>query len=162
MEHSIKYFAYGHNANISQFKKRIPKAKLLGTATLWGWRFELKHFSNIDKDANSSVQGVLYSMPASSLKILDKDEAYRVHYDRTKVKVDISGQRELAITYVMTPEYHNNHLQTPKELPTVKYIKWIAQGYRKNHIGLAQLISALEDRIEEEKFNLDHAAKRKY
>ena len=79
MEDSIKYFAYGHNSNIAQFKKRIPEAQLLGTATLWGWRFELKHFSNIVKDVSGSVQGVLWSTPRNSLKVLDNDEAYHIH-----------------------------------------------------------------------------------
>jgi gamma-glutamylcyclotransferase (GGCT)/AIG2-like uncharacterized protein YtfP len=148
---NIRYMAYGHNCNIEQFKKRIPQAKILGTATLWGWRFELKHFSNIVRDASSSVQGVLYSMPANCLDDLDKDEAYHIHYDRTKVKVDISGEQESAITYVMIEKYRDGHLPIKKELPTAKYVKWIAQGYRENHIGLAQLIKALEERISDVK-----------
>ena len=151
MEDSIKYFAYGHNSNIAQFKKRIPEAQLLGTATLWGWRFELKHFSNIVKDVSGSVQGVLWSTPRNSLKVLDNDEAYHIHYDRTKVTVDCSGERILALTYIMTEKYRTEHLSKKKELPTAKYVNWIAKGYRENHIGLAQLISAIEERIAEEK-----------
>lgn len=163
MSNIIKYFSYGHNTNLAQFKKRIPNAKLLGTAMLWGYRFELKHFANIDKDANSSVQGVLYSMPKFDFHLLDKDEDYHIHYNRTMVTVDISGDRVHALTYIMTPKYHNSQLSIHKELPTVKYVKWIAQGYRENHIGLSQLISALEDRIKEEKFNYDytHSSTRK-
>lgn len=151
MEDSIKYFAYGHNSNIGQFKKRIPQAKLIGTATLWGWHFELKHFANIAKDASGSVQGVLWSIPRSSLSMLDKDEDYHVHYNRTKVTVDCSGERIHALTYIMTEKYRDSHLSRKKDLPTAKYVKWIAKGYRENHIGLAQLISAVEDRIAEEK-----------
>jgi len=147
MKDYIKYFAYGHNTNISEFKKRVPGARLLGTGTLFGWRLELKHFANIVRDADSSVQGVLYSMLRTQLKNLDKDEDYHDHYDRTRVTVDVSGERVSAITYVMTNDYEHAQLPNSKKLPTAKYINWIAQGYRENLIGLAQLITALEDRI---------------
>ena len=147
MNTTINYFAYGHNANIAQFKKRIHNAQLLGTATLWGWKLEIQHFANIIRDAASSVRGVLYSMPKSELTVLDRDEAYHVHYNRTRIKVDISGEQKHALAYVMTKKYHDEHIPQPRDMPTVKYIRWVAQGYRENHIGLAQLISALEEKI---------------
>ena len=151
MDKSVKYVAYGHNCNIEQFKNRIPGAKLIGTAILPGWKFELKHFANITKDANNEVQCVLWSIPHSSLKMLDKDEDYHIHYDRTEVEVEYDGKFISALTYVMTKKYRSEELPTKKELPTAKYVKWIAKGYRENHISIAQLISALETRIAEEK-----------
>jgi len=150
---SINIFCYGHNSNIEQFKKRIPGARLLGTATLRGWRLELEHFANITRDKNSNVQGVVFTIPHSELQTLDKDEAYHIHYTRAQVKVELNDTILSAIAYVMTKKYHNDPLPKSKELPTAKYIHWIAKGYRENNINLKQLISALEKRIAEEKLN---------
>lgn len=148
----INYFAFGHNTNFSEFKRRIPTAKLLGTGTLFGWKLEFKHFANIICNSISSVQGVVYSIPSNQLKVLDKDEDYLKHYDRTRVVINLHGKNIHAFTYVMINSYEHSKLPTYKLLPSPKYIHWVAQGYREHHIGLSQLITALETRIAEERY----------
>lgn len=149
MADELIYFAYGHNSNTKEFKKRIPDAIKMGTASLNGWKLELKHFANIFRDSNSVVDGVIYKILPKDFKALDRDEAYKVHYNRIKVTVNFDGEQLQAITYIMTTRYEDKRLPNKKELPTKKYIRWIANGYKDNGISIKQLIDALACRIKE-------------
>jgi cation transport regulator ChaC len=138
----IYYFAYGHNTNTAEFQRRIPKATMMGTAVLPGYRFILHHFSNIVPSEGAHCTGVLWRIPNNSLKILDRDEAYHVNYDRLWVDVLTHHGKRHAVAYVMTPTYLN------MQMPSAKYVRWVEQGYVEHGISLKQLIRGIEYRLE--------------
>lgn len=141
MERRIRYFSYGHNTNLAEMRARIPGARLLGNATLPGYRLVLERYANIVPDSHEVVQGVLYSMPRSSLDHLDADESYGIHYGHRLVRVLHRGDWVTALAYVMLPSYRDG------SLPMERYIRWIAQGYLNNQIPLDQLTLALRRRL---------------
>jgi len=145
MAENILYFSYGHNTNIGEMLKRIPEAKLLGRASVYGYKFSLEHFSNIQPDKNSSIEGVLYSIPKNVVQKLDFLEDHRTHYKHITLSVNYGGKIVKAYAYQMFTNYHD------KKLPTRKYINFIAQGYRQNKIPMSQLINAVKERLDREK-----------
>lgn len=139
----IKYFAYGHNTNLTELQQRVPDAMLVGAAVLHNWRFDLERLGNIVPQQGSTVHGVLWNIPRDQLDQLDWDEAYGRHYGHRMVTVQFRKQPVAALTYVMLPGYRD------PEPPSRQYIEWIADGYRDNRIPLAQLITALENRLQD-------------
>lgn len=143
-DHSpITYFSYGHNTNLSELYGRIPDARLVGAAELPGYRFVLEHFANIVPDPESTVQGVLWGIPADEIHKLDYNEAYSRHYQHAIVEVRHGDKTVKALTYVMLPEY------VDPRMPSPRYIRWITQGYLDNRIPLKQLIDAVTARTSE-------------
>ena len=64
----IYYFSYGHNTNSSEFYNRVASAILVGNATLFDYKFTLEHFANIIPHKGSSMKGVLWRIPVSTIK----------------------------------------------------------------------------------------------
>jgi len=94
-------------------------------AILEGWRLEFNKvssrnpeegYANIVKDENSVVEGVLYEINDSDLKILDMYEGYPNHYERIKVVVRMdNGERVEAVTYTAKPDKVKDGLKPSKE-----------------------------------------------
>ena len=145
MANNVLYFSYGHNTNVGEMYRRIPQAKLIGRASVHGYKFSLEHFSDIKPDRNSTIQGVLYSIPKDAVPKLDALEDHRTHYHHIIIPVNYGGKIYKAYAYQMFKSYHD------KDLPTKKYINFIATGYKQNKIPLSQLINALNERITREK-----------
>jgi gamma-glutamylcyclotransferase len=138
----IYYFAYGHNTNLEEFKKRVPDAERIGTAVLKHFTLTFHHFSNIEYRDNARVIGVLWHIERKSLKDLDHDEGFHKDYTRLPIQVfcDATDQQYDATCYIMDPAYTGNGL------PTKEYLNMLLKGYRENHIPLIQLKRALEER----------------
>jgi gamma-glutamylcyclotransferase (GGCT)/AIG2-like uncharacterized protein YtfP len=145
MADEVLYFSYGHNTNVGEMHKRVPEARLLGRASVHGYKMSLEHFSDIRPDKNSTIQGVLYAIPKDAVPKLDALEDHRSHYKHLIVPVNYGGKIYKAYAYQMFSNYHDKHL------PTKKYINFIAQGYRENKIPLKQLTNALQDRLSRHK-----------
>jgi hypothetical protein len=135
----IYYFSYGHNTNISEFYQRITTAVLVGKATLFDYKFILAHFANIIPHKGSNMKGVLWKIPIDTIKTLDYYEKYLSIYQHHIVNVVYKKTIVQALTYVMTPYYKDNRY------PTMKYIKWLYQGYKENNLPLHQLNNALKE-----------------
>lgn len=120
----------------------MPQAQLVGTAVLQGYKFIMHHYSNVVATAGAHCTGVLWRVPNNSIKILDRDEAYHVNYDRCWVDVTVGHRRYHALMYVMMPTYHN------MRIPSAKYVEWVRQGYIEHGISLDQLIQGIEYRLE--------------
>ena len=79
------YFAYGSNMHSAQMKERCPAATFVCRAKLPAHRlgFTLKSVSrdcgvaDVLPDQTKDVWGVVYELPDSELKNLDKKEGYR-------------------------------------------------------------------------------------
>ena len=135
----IYYFSYGHNTNISEFYNRVATAILVGNATLFDYKFTLEHFANIIPQKGSSMKGVLWKIPVSTIQTLDYHENYLSKYQHHIVNVVYKKTIIQALTYVMTPYYKD------MRFPTMKYIEWLYQGYKENHLPLRQLKNALKE-----------------
>jgi hypothetical protein len=122
MVDSVLYFAYGHNANVSEFLKRIPQARLIGRATAHGFKLYMEHFTDIRPDKKSSIAGVLWAVPTDKIPLLDFDEDHRDHYHHIRLNVNFNGKTYRAFAYQMYQSYHN------VKVPTRKYIDFIANA----------------------------------
>jgi gamma-glutamylcyclotransferase (GGCT)/AIG2-like uncharacterized protein YtfP len=79
------YFAYGSNMDSAQMKERCPSAKFVCRAKLPSHRLAFTRMSvsrgcgvaDILGDEAKDVWGVVYELPQSELKNLDKDESFQ-------------------------------------------------------------------------------------
>ena len=129
MSSLVYYFAYGHNTEKETMLKRVPEAKLVGTALLPKHRFVLREYADVVKDKKSNVLGVLWEMPKTSLSKLDRIE---VLYSRKAVLVSFKGERVNAWVYFI-----NRNRRT--RATSSAYLKSLKRGYKENHIPQAQL-----------------------
>ncbi|MBQ4861187.1 gamma-glutamylcyclotransferase [Pseudoalteromonas sp. MMG013] len=101
-------FAFGSNMSSKRLLARLPQAKKVGVAQLYG--FEL-NFSMLSTDGSAKcnihrthsehnvVFGVLYALNAQEQLLLDNIEGTR--YDRTEILVElISGEKVSAYCYI--------------------------------------------------------------
>jgi len=102
---SIYYFAYGSNMLSKRMRKRIPDAEVVGTASLFGWKFVWDKISkdnsakaNLLAEDGNRVWGVVYRLPDQQVQNLDNVEG---GYQRINVIVEpVNGNKMPAVTYI--------------------------------------------------------------
>jgi len=129
----MRYFAYGSNMDPDRMRERGVNFLKREHAILEGWRLEFhkvssrnpdEGYANIVKDENSVVEGILYEINDSDLKILDRYEGYPNHYERIKVAVRMdNGEKVEAVTYIAKPDKVKNGLK-----PSRKYLNHLLKG----------------------------------
>lgn len=99
----VLYFAYGSNMNGARMRSRVPTARHVGTATLFGWRLAERLYTDIERRRSGRVRGVVYAIDTRDLLVLDRFEGYPNTYtgDDVRVKMD-DGRWVQAWTYFMT------------------------------------------------------------
>jgi gamma-glutamylcyclotransferase len=135
------YFAYGMNTNRDEMSYRCPTAVPMGKAILPGYRFEFKSFATIVPDADSSVEGVLWTITESDEQALDILEGYPEFYDKKHVKVS-QGIDYIAMTYIMNPREHGFS-------PSDGYYGMVSEGYQQFGLSQQQLLEARSRSIQE-------------
>ena len=135
------YFAYGMNTNRDEMAFRCPTAVPMGKAILPGDRFEFKSFATIVPDADSSVEGVLWTITESDEQALDILEGYPEFYDKKHVKVS-QGIDYIAMTYIMNPREKGFS-------PSDGYYSMVSQGYQQFGLSQQQLLEARSRSIQE-------------
>jgi gamma-glutamylcyclotransferase len=135
------YFAYGMNTNRDEMAFRCPTAVPMGKAILPGYRFEFKSFATIVPDADSSVEGVLWTITESDESALDILEGYPEFYDKKHVKVS-QGIDYIAMTYIMNPREKGFS-------PSDGYYGMVSQGYQQFGLSQQQLLEARSRSIQE-------------
>ena len=134
------YLAYGSNMNLEQMKYRCPKAKVLGSAVLDGWRLMFRRktrpVATIEKEKGCTVPVVLWKITAECEKSLDRYEGFPYFYKKEDVTVDFNGKQVTAMAYIMTPGYEPGK-------PHDDYYNTILEGYRDNGIDPAPLDEAV-------------------
>ena len=135
------YFAYGMNTNRDEMAFRCPTAVPMGKAILPGYRFEFKSFATIVPDADSSVEGVLWTITESDELALDILEGYPEFYDKKHVKVS-QGIDYIAMTYIMNPREKGFS-------PSDGYYGMVSQGYQQFGLSQQQLLEARSRSIQE-------------
>ena len=135
------YFAYGMNTNRDEMAYRCPTAVALGKAILPGYRFEFKSFATVVPDADSSVEGVLWTITESDELALDILEGYPEFYDKRHVKVS-QGIDYIAMTYIMNPREKGY-------APSDSYYSMVSEGYQSFGLSQTQLLDAKNRSIQE-------------
>jgi len=129
----MKYFAYGSNMDPNRMKERGINFSKREHAILEGWKLEFNKvsfknpkegYANIVMNENSVVEGVLYEIPDSDLKTLDRYEGYPSHYGRIKIIVIMNnGEKVEAVTYVAKPDKVKDGLK-----PSREYLSHLLKG----------------------------------
>jgi gamma-glutamylcyclotransferase (GGCT)/AIG2-like uncharacterized protein YtfP len=122
------------NTNRDEMAFRCPTAVPMGKAILPGYRFEFKSFATIVPDADSSVEGVLWTITESDEQALDILEGYPEFYDKKHVKVS-QGIDYIAMTYIMNPREKGFS-------PSDGYYSMVSEGYQQFGLSQKQLLEA--------------------
>ena len=143
------YAAYGSNMNISQMKMRCPKAKILGTGTIEGYRLTFRGsgrgVANIEEMKGRTVPIVLWEITRNCEESLDIYEGYPRLYVKKDVEIVNSiGKKIQAFVYVMAEEYTDS-----PALPSTNYLNSIWQGYTENKLDADVLRTAMGEIVEE-------------
>jgi hypothetical protein len=132
------YFAFGHNTDTEYFEKLDPPAKLLGKASVKGYRLVLEEYCDIRPKDGSVLEGVLWSLPKNREKPINKYEQY---YHRTHIIVSFKGKRYKAFAFKMDSKHYDGRK------PSKEYIDILRKGYKENGIPMKQLEDAIKERM---------------
>ena len=99
-----KYLAYGANMSVEMMSRRCPKSKFVGTGTLKNFRLMFKgdvpnSYGTIEPWDGFEVPFVLWDLPASDEKRLDRYEGYPRVYQKFTVEVEVNGEKVTAMYY---------------------------------------------------------------
>lgn len=128
----MKYFAYGSNMNEERMKERGVQFSKREHAVLEGWKLKFNKiasdkvtgYANIEIDASSNIEGILYTISDKGIKKLDIFEGYPTHYNRISVSVKLDNGKEAeAIVYVAQPDKIKEGLK-----PTKEYLNHLIKG----------------------------------
>ena len=135
------YFAYGSNMHLAQMKERCPSAKFVCRAKLPSHRlvFTLKSVNrgcgvaDVLPDETKDVWGVVYELPATELKYLDKDESFRP--ERADDQNEYTREnhyvwREGDAKHPLLVSLYRGHPQPDPPLPSCDYKELIVEGAR--------------------------------
>lgn len=137
-ELTLHYFAYGHNTDSSEFKRRCPSAEYVGVGKLNNFYLDFRKYANIVSDESKKVYGVVWNITHKDLLALDQDEEYHKHYNRIPVNIYTKKGTVACTTYIMDPDF--NPAKTVKK----DYIQKLVIGYKEHHIPLEQIKQALK------------------
>ena len=128
------YLAYGSNLHVPQMQRRCPTAKVLGTATLTGYRLVFNGVATIVPDPDRSVPVLLWEIQPADEKALDAYEGFPHLYRKETVQVDLNGRSVDAMVYLM----NDDGVRPPGSF----YYEVIREGYRMNGLDPASLEQA--------------------
>lgn len=127
------YIAYGSNLNIVQMKRRCPDARVVGTATLQGWRLFFKgsktgSYLTIEQEEGYEVPVAVWEVSERDERNLDMYEGYPTFYYKRELELQVKGIRsgklrdKKCFVYIM----HEDHqIGVPSEF----YIRTCLEGY---------------------------------
>ena len=128
------YLAYGSNLHVPQMQRRCPTAKVLGTATLTGYRLVFNGVATIVPDHDRSVPVLLWEIQPADEKALDAYEGFPHLYRKETVQVDLDGRSVDAMVYLM----NDDGVRPPGSF----YYEVIREGYLMNGLDPAPLEQA--------------------
>jgi len=105
MEKRYLYFAYGSNMDSARMLERCPGARLVGVATLDGYRLGEHLYADIEAAVGCSVEGLLWSVTGDDLRALDRFEGVATGaYKRGVYAFSTPRGDGCAYAYEMTPQ----------------------------------------------------------
>ncbi|WP_346914213.1 gamma-glutamylcyclotransferase family protein [Clostridium sp.] len=142
------YGAYGSNMNLEQMSHRCPKAKIVGTGTLEGYKLTFrgryKGVANIEPCKGREVPIVLWEITEDCEVALDLYEGYPNLYIKEEVEVKVKGKPKTVMVYIMVKQY-THMIAAPIEY----YFNVISRGYSDNDIDLKPLQIAYSECLSE-------------
>ncbi|MDF2672426.1 MAG: hypothetical protein K0R09_691 [Clostridiales bacterium] len=142
------YVAYGSNMNLEQMSNRCPKAKVVGTGILEGYKLTFrgryKGVANIEPCKDKQVPIVLWQITEECEKALDLYEGFPNLYVKRQLEVTVQDKKAKTMVYIMASEYMNM-----AAAPTEYYFNVIARGYFDNGIDLKPLQIAYSECLSE-------------
>lgn len=140
------YIAYGSNLSVEQMKHRTPDAKIVGTATLQGWRLLFKGCATIEPKEGRKVPVLVWEISDTDEKNLDRYEGHPTYYYKRELPVlvtplDGGAPRELtAMVYIMDEKH-------TFRMPSLYYYDVLHRGYRTFGFDLSLLRQGIEDSL---------------
>ena len=140
------YIAYGSNLSVEQMKHRTPDAKIVGTATLQGWRLLFKGCATIEPKEGRKVPVLVWEISDTDEKNLDRYEGHPTYYYKRELPVlvtplDGGAPRELtAMVYIMDEKH-------TFRMPSLYYYDVLHRGYRTFGFDLSLLRQSIEDSL---------------
>ena len=140
------YIAYGSNLSVEQMKHRTPDAKIVGTATLQGWRLLFKGCATIEPKEGRKVPVLVWEISDTDEKNLDRYEGYPIYYYKRELPVTVTpldggAPRELtAMVYIMDEKH-------TFRMPSLYYYDVLHRGYRTFGFDLSLLRQSIEDSL---------------
>jgi gamma-glutamylcyclotransferase (GGCT)/AIG2-like uncharacterized protein YtfP len=141
-ENWTPYFAYGSNLSLRQFAARCPGHRIVGSATVRGYRLVFPRYAGDWKSAVAGmeraelqhVEGAVYEVTAAHLRTLDDYEGVVDRcYVRGQVIAELAGGRRVeALTYFATP-------QEGAHRPHPRYVQTMLEGARDHALSAAWL-----------------------
>ena len=128
------YFAFGSNLNTARMRGRCPSMRVIGKATLSGWRLVERLYADIEP-GNGRVNGILYAVSHFDLRALDYYEGAPRVYARRLMTIEYNNARYLAYTYIMTPATARRRQGIP--FPE-KYRMICAAGAAEHHLHIPE------------------------
>ena len=125
------------NTNLTQMAARCPGAVCLGPAWIDNYALVFRHFADIEPEADSYCDGVLWEITDDNLVALDALEGYPYHYTRFSVVVNTDRGTNTALVYQMVD-------QSFEQPPSNHYFNTVYEGYEQNNVDTHQLIEILE------------------
>ena len=128
----MRYFAYGSNMDPDHMRIRGVMFSKREHAFLDGWRLVFNKtscrpgegYANIEKDIDSTVEGILYEIEDADIGKLDEYEDYPEDYDRIYLKVRLDDGAVIeAFAYIAQPDRVKDGLR-----PTREYLSHLLKG----------------------------------
>jgi gamma-glutamylcyclotransferase len=120
------YFAYGSNLNAAQFQMRAGQVLEQTTGELKGYELRFNKevrggsaSANIQPAAGKSVRGVLYRIPESAYRNIDRFEGAPVHYRRIEVQVTAADGRAIGAQAFIATKVKKGLRPAPHYLQTI-------------------------------------------
>ena len=100
------YIAYGSNMDTKQMAVRCPKAKLIGTSEVEGYRLLFKGsktgaYATIEKAEGYKVPVLVWEITKEDEINLDRYEGFPTFYYKKDLTIPINGKRKIAMVYIM-------------------------------------------------------------
>lgn len=122
------YIAYGSNLNVGQMRFRCPRARLVGTAEIEGWRLLFRRgYLTIEKAKGHKVPVGIWSVTPSDERSLDRYEGYPNFYVKRDFTLDIATEGGVSkeakcFAYIMADGFS-------LAMPTDTYFITCSEGY---------------------------------
>lgn len=130
------YVAYGSNINVDQMKFRCPDAQIYSTGMVQDYELSFNKVATLIKKEGELSPALVWKLPSSDEKSLDKFEGYPHKYKKIAVDVKCGDEIISGMAYVMV---NSNEYK----IPTDEYYQRIEKGYIENGLPLEYLENAL-------------------
>lgn len=139
------YLAYGSNINLEQMAFRCPDSKVVTTGMISDYELQFKRVATIEPKEGSEVPVLIWELGGQDELSLDRYEGFPNLYRKEDVEVEINGEKQKCMAYVM-----NKGEILP---PSKQYFECILQGYMENGLDTNYLVKALEQSLYLQKQN---------